>query len=371
MGLHSKRQPVTAQAFDRTLPPFVLESGARLTRHVVSGFWLGGEHTQKPLILVVPALTGDARVGGAGGFWEPLVGAGRALDPERFRILCCNLLGSCHGTSGPTDPQFPIAAGEHAVAVPPSHDGRRSFELPWSRLPATVTTWDQARSLSMTLDAFGVSAVHLVTGGSLGGMIAMALAALDPRVERVAPLGGTAAASPWLVAWNHVARRVLVEAMERGEPEQGLSLARQLAMISYRSPGSLAAAQGRAQVQKIAWHPQAPYRVQTWLENHGSRLAARFDPRAYYCLIGAMDHHDPMRPAPSGQTLADLRARSLVVSLANDALFTEADADRLVQLLEVHDKSVARDRVQSAHGHDALFLAWDELDRVLRRALAL
>lgn len=370
MGAHSKRQPVTAQAFDRTLPPFVLESGARLRRHVVTGFWFGGARTKKPVVVVVPALTGDARVGGAGGFWEPLVGAGRALDPARYRILCCDLLGSCHGTSGPTDPDFPSAEVEHALPVPPSPDGRRSFEVPWARMPATVTTWDQAKSLALTLDAFDVSAVHLVTGGSLGAMTALALAALDPRVERVAPLGATARASPWIVAWNHVARRVVLEAMQRGEAERGVSLARQLAMISYRTPASLDKAQGRTQVQNIPWHPQAPYRVQTWLENHGTRLAARFDARAYLCLLGAMDHHDLLRPSPEGRTLADLVARTLVVSLDGDALFPEADADDLSARLRGLGRVVERDRVRSIHGHDALFLAWDELGRVLTRALA-
>ena len=362
---------MTAQAFDLALAPFVLESGARLSRHVVSGWWFTekGAPRDLPVVLVVPALTGNARVGGARGFWEPLVGTGRALDTNRYRILCCNLLGSCHGTTGGGDADFPRAAREHPVPVPPSADGRRSFALPWESLPATVTTWDQARSLSMTLDALGLQKVHLATGGSLGGMVAMALAAEDPRIERVAPLGASAAASAWLLAWNHVARRILVDAIGRGEPEAGLSLARQLAMVSYRAPGSLEPAQGRSQVQKIDWHPQAPYRIQTWLENHGTRLAARFDPYAYFCLLGAMDHHDLERPSPTGRTLADVAARTLVVALENDTLFTAADADRLTGLLRGHGVRVARDVVRSVHGHDALFLAWDEMGRVLRRAL--
>jgi homoserine O-acetyltransferase len=281
------------------------------------------------------------------------------------------LLGSCHGTTGAADPDFPTAAGEHATDVPAAEGGKGSFSLPWSTLPATVTTWDQARSLAMTLDALGVERVHLVTGGSLGGMVALALAAAEgERIERVAPLGATLAASAWLLAWNHVARRVLTTAMERGDVEAGLSLARQLAMISYRAPASLEGAQGRTQIQKIPWHPQAPYRVQTWLENHGSRLAARFDARAYYCLLGAMDHHDLLRPSPEGRTLADLRARTHAVAIENDMLFVPADAERLAVQLERRGAVVVRDCMHSAHGHDALFLAWEELARVLRAALS-
>lgn len=360
---------MAAQVLDLTLPPFVLEAGASLTRHVVRGSWFGAA-VGAPVIVVVPALTGDARAGGPGGFWEPLIGPGKALDTTRYRVLCCNLLGSCHGTSGAADPDFPRAAGEHTVPVPAAEGGKGAFELPWAELPATVTTWDQARSLALTLDALGVERVHLVTGGSLGGMVALALAALEgARIERVAPLGATAAASAWLLAWNHVARRILVEAMQRGEPEAGLTLARQLAMISYRTPASLDGAQGRTQVRKVDWNPQAPYRVQTWLENHGARLAARFDARAYYCLLGAMDHHDLTRASPSGHTLGDATARIHAVAIEGDQLFVPADTERLAALLEARGAPVLRDCVRSGHGHDALFLAWDELGRVLRAAL--
>lgn len=361
---------MTAQAFDLTLAPFVLEAGARLGRHVVTGTWLGAP-LGAPVIVVVPALTGNAHAGGPGGFWEPLIGPGRALDTNRYRILCCNLLGSCHGTSGAADVDFPRAHGEHPAPVPPAAGGKGAFTTPWQSLPATVTTWDQARSLAMTLDALGVHEVHLVTGGSLGGMVALTLAAtLGTRVARVAPLGACMAASAWLLAWNHVARRTLLEAMQRGEPAAGLSLARQLAMISYRAPASLQAAQGRNQVQKIPWHPQAPYRVQTWLENHGSRLAARFDAASYYCLLGAMDHHDVTRASPEGCSLADVRARVHSIAIENDQLFVPADAERLAVRLEAQGTEVYRDCMHSAHGHDALFLAWDELARVLRAALS-
>lgn len=355
------------QTFELELTPFTLEGGARLTRHVVRGVSYGREDA--PCVVVVPALTGDCRAAGVGGFWEPLIGPGRALDTRRWRVVCCDLLGSSHGSSGPTDPAFPRATEDHEREVA-AGTGKGAFALPRALLPATVTTWDQARSLQLTLDALRIERVHLVVGGSLGGMIAMALAASDARVERALPLGGSLAASAWILAFNHVARRVIVDALVRGDAASGLSLARQLAMIGYRTPSALAAAQGRTQVQKSAWNPSTPYRVQTWLENHGARLCERFDARAYLCLLGAMDHHDLLRVSPTGHSLATLRARVLAVALEGDQLFVPEENARLARALCAQQSEVEEQWVRSPHGHDALFLAWDPLAQMLHRALA-
>ncbi len=404
--------------FDLTLPTFRLEGGAALRHHVVRG-WLWGpdgdsevlaaratpvevtpwqvvrrnldrqvlRHFQAPLrrngrgldpriptVLVVHALTGDCR---AGEWWAPLIGPDRPIDPRRVRVLCVNLLGSCYGTSGPADAGFPLA--ESDVDGPPGSD-----------LPATVTTWDQARSILLALDALGVLRVHLAVGGSLGGMVTLALAALDPnRFERIMPIAATDAASPWLISWNHVARHaVLSDPRFPDDVSDGLALARQIAMITYRAEQSLDTTQGRAQ-HGGGWHPQGAYKVQTYLEHQGRKLAARFDGRSYLALIGAMDHHDLSRPPPQplscerwrhgeafgtktiGWGLSRIRASTLAVGIDTDRLYNPAESFRVAERLADHGVYALYREINSMHGHDAFLIEWAQLDPLVREAMSL
>lgn len=404
--------------FDLTLPTFRLEGGASLRHHMVRG-WIWGpdgdaevissranpvevtpwqvvrrnldrpmlRHFHSPLrrsgrgldpriptVLVVHALTGDCR---ASEWWAPIIGPDRPIDPRRVRVLCLNLLGSCYGTSGPADAGFPTSDSD--LEGPQGSD-----------LPATVTTWDQARSILLALDALGVLRVHLALGGSLGGMVTLALAALDPnRFERIMPIAATDAASPWLIAWNHVARHaVLSDPRFPEDVSDGLSLARQIAMVTYRAERSLESTQGRQQ-HGGGWHPQGAYKVQTYLEHQGRKLAARFDGRSYLALIGAMDHHDLSRSPPQpaacerwrhgeafgmktiGWGLSRIRASTLAVGIDTDRLYDPAESFRVSERLADHGVYAQYREINSMHGHDAFLIEWAQLDPLVREAMSL
>jgi len=293
--------------------------------------------------VVVHALTGDARAAGPEGWWAPLIGPGRALDPSQVRVLCANNLGSCYGSSGPLDSGWPAQ-------------------------PVALTPWDQARALWSLLDALGVERIRLATGASLGGMVALCLAVLRPaRVEALLPIGTAAASSAWVVGWNHVARQVL--RLDPGWPEdvgRGLEIARQLAMLTYRAEPSLDARQHRS-----AGHPpEAPWRypVQSYLEHQGRKLRRRFDGRAYLAQLEAMDRHDLDAP-PAGIPEGDLAAAALCVDIDTDQLFTSAQADLLADWLTARGANVKRATVRSPFGHDGFLVEWEALDVLVRQAL--
>lgn len=358
--------------FDLPLPGLLLEAGGRVERHRVRGWCWGppadaeavrAHHAldgRVPTVLVVHALTGDARAGGEGGWWGPLVGPGRVLDPSRMRVLCFNLLGSCCGSSGPTDGDFPA-----------QEDG----------LPATVTTWDMARSLLLALDALGVRQLALCTGGSLGAMVALCVAALAPdRVERLAPIAGAVQASSWVVGLNHVAREVL--RLDPGWPHdvrRGLGVARQLAMLTYRAEAGLEARQGR-HLQEGPWHASRPSRIQTYLQHQGDTLVRRFDGRSYLALLGAMDHHDLARPPPlpgpaeswrhgPAWGLARLTAHVLAVGIDSDLLFFPHHMAELAAGVRARGGSAEEAVLTSVHGHDAFLIEWEQMHGLLARAL--
>jgi homoserine O-acetyltransferase len=396
----------TPQAFDLRLAPLELEAGGVVTSHLVRGWWWGpdadlpalqararvipaesmdrgadkitrrsarelqeiGSPTNVaaptfpndiPTVVTVHALTGDMRTGGAGGWWAPVIGPGRALDPSTHRILCFNNLGSCYGTSGPADEGFPMQATTPVQ-------------------PAVVTTWDQARSILAALDALGIEQVDLLTGGSLGGMITLCLAALAPeRFRRIAPIAATEAASPWIIGWNHVARSTLLLDPNYPEsPDRGLELARQLAMLTYRAEPGLDERQGRAMANVDGWAPPAPYRIETYLEHQGAKLRNRFHAFAYLAQLGAMDHHDLGRPPGTGQGgtswgIDRIRASVLAVDIDTDQLYFPEQTHRLAQRLRERGRTVETFTIRSRHGHDAFLIEWSQVDALLRRALAL
>jgi homoserine O-acetyltransferase len=403
----------TAQAlFDLRLPPLPLEGGGTVVGHRLRGWLWGGSDDvarlveggmrldgptsgppgrvartegtlagtpsstrlalgdDRPTVLLIHALTGDMRAGGEGGWWEPLIGIDRPLDPRRMRIVCFNNLGGCYGSSGPGDADYP--RGEAGRPVP-------------------VTSWDQARSLWMGLDSLGVRRLHAVVGGSLGGMIALAMAALEPkRVERVVPIAACEAASAWIIGWNHVARQLV--SLDAGG--RGLELARQLAMMTYRAEAGLQQRHGRRTADDDAWTADGAWRIGSYLEHQGVQLRARFDPEAYLLQLGAMDSHDlARRPShlalshdgeagdspgdPGGDSSAEdwgvgrIRASAFVVGIDTDALYLPAQSWRLADRLARRGNRVERATLASPHGHDAFLIEWPQLTHLLACALAL
>ena len=197
------------------LGPFELGDGTVLVDLTVAYRHDGPSPTDAPQVVVVHALTGSADA--AGDWWEPLIGPGRALDTERVGVLCANLLGGRYGTTGPTstDP----ATGR-----------------PYGRAFPTISTRDQARAQWRLLDALGIERLALVTGGSLGGIVALEIAVQRPAaVGHVVPIAAPHATGALAVAWNHI-QGALVDRLG----DEGHGLARQLALTTYRSEADFA-----------------------------------------------------------------------------------------------------------------------------------
>lgn len=330
-----------------------------------------------PTVLLLPPLTHGARFAGEGGFWEPLVGKGRPLRPWAHRLLSVSLLGGCSGTTGPADPDFPNKMQDtRFLPCPPLARGMPALDE--SKLPATVTTWDQARSVLALLNELGVSDVALVTGGSIGGMVALALAMLAPsRIRRVAPIAAPLSASAWMIGWNHAARAaILADATFPASPN-GLRVARQIARMTYRTPRALAARQGRRiagpshKEESGTWTSRTPYRIETYLE-HAADIFA-FDARAYLALTSAMDHHDLLRP-PLGEQAAEWSLRRLqgdvhVVGIDSDLLVPEEEIDELERQLKAADIRTQRHTITSDKGHDAFLSEYGALARVFKKLM--
>jgi homoserine O-acetyltransferase len=325
------------------LGPFELDSGTVLPELVVAYRHDGLGPAAGPQVVVVHALTGSADA--AGDWWEPLIGPGKAFDTDRAGVVCANLLGGRYGTTGPT-------------SIDPA-TGR-----PFGRSFPEVTTRDQARAQWRLLDALGIDRVELVTGGSLGGMVALEVALLRPSsVDHVVPIAAPAATGAMAIAWNHIQ----IELVER-LGDEGLSLARQLAMTTYRSETDFGERFGRQ------LEPDGGFSIISYLGHQGAKLVERFDGETYRILARAMDHHDiGAERRGRDAALAQLAAggvRLTGIGIEGDILYGPAQVRGLVAAAAAAGVDSRYREIHSTKGHDAFLVEWDQLTILLREALS-
>lgn len=323
--------------------PFSLDSGEYLPRLAIA-YRTWGTLTADGgnAIVVCHALTGSAD---ADAWWPSFFGAGRVLDPTADFIVCSNALGGCYGSSGP---------------ISKAPDGR-----PWGGRFPKLTIRDQVRAQIALADELGIRRIRLVLGGSMGGLQALEWALLDrQRVQAVASIAASGRHSAWCAVWSEAQRLALAaDPKYRGghyppddPPRAGLAAARSIAMITYRSPQSLAERFGRATGAEVFGersHSPEELAVNGWLQHHGQALIERFDANSYRRLLDAMDSHDLARGrGPYPRVLASIAQPALIVSLSTDALYVPEDQRELARLIP----GASLVEVNSRHGHDGFLI---------------
>ena len=277
-------------------------------------------------VLLLHALTGGIDAAdrpGVKGWWAPLFQAGAPLAAEAATVYTPNLLGSCDGSTG-----------EVAELSP--------------RVQAQVLAdWMAREQLSF----------DYLFGGSLGGMVALELALLAPdRFRTVGVIGCPGRADAWV--WGtHEIQRAILASPSLGDPE-AIALARRAAMLTFRSPESLAA--------RFSEAPQ----VRAWLAHHGRALADRFTRKSYLALLEAMDNHDIGRDRGGlSEALKGLQARFFFLGLDADLLFSRAAVLELAEAAEAAGKLGGLDWLHSPHGHDAFLMEWSQVSQWMMKCL--
>ncbi len=310
-------------------PRFALESGEVL-RDVRQTYVLEGALNARRdnLVLVFHSLTGSPET--LGGWKGSVIGPGKAIDTNKWAVLCPNLLGSCYGTA------FKRSLGKE--------EGHSAHPR--------ISTRDQSHLVEILLSALGIEQVALVTGGSLGGMVALEWAASFPSRTRAAVVfAAPTAHSAWALGWSHVQR----QAIEAAGPAAGLALARMIGMLTYRSAEELETRFARLPGEG------ATFAVQSYLTHHGAKLRARFDVQSYLTLLGAMDAHDVGRGrGGAAKALRAFRGSFAAVGITSDALYPEAEVRGWARAAGAELRTIV-----SPHGHDAFLLETDAVGKVL------
>lgn len=367
--------------------PFPLECGAVLPALEVAAETWGEPEAPGGTILICPALSADAHAAGWGegqsavdgfgagkggegaaglGWWDPMIGPGKAFDTDRRFVVSLSLLGGCGGTTGPVSPH-PATGRPYGADFP------------------TVTVGDLARASRAALREMGVERLAAVAGGSLGGMQALEWAAAWPdEVEAVVGVATTSALSAQGIGWNAVARNAITTDPDwRGgryaefgkRPERGLAIARMAGHLTYLSAAGMEAKFGRVLQDREDFafdREAADFRVESYLRHQAAKFVARFDPAAYVLLSRALTWFDLARRHGKGdlaRAAARFRCRTLLLSFSSDWLYPTADSERLAAALRAAGRSVEHHEIQTDYGHDSFLLRADRLTPLIRAFL--
>ena len=279
---------------------FALDCGETL-RNVTLAYETWGELAPDAsnAVLLCHAWTGDSHAAGPAGrghptpgWWDGFVGPGRAIDTDRWFVVCVNVLGGCQGSTGP------------ASASPV--DGKPFG----SRFPV-ITVRDMVRAQARLADHLGIGAWHTVIGGSMGGMQVLEWGVMYPdRVRGLIPIAACMQATAQQIAWGSIGRRVIAldprwrggdyyDAEPGDGPADGLAIARMVAQVTFRSDNVFTERFGRAIAHRaelgdhLALWQQ--FEVERYLDHHGTKLGHRFDANSYLVIGKAMDLHDLAR----------------------------------------------------------------------------
>ncbi|HIQ52457.1 MAG TPA: homoserine O-acetyltransferase [Pseudomonas pachastrellae] len=309
-------------------------------------------------VLICHALSGHHHAAGyhslderKPGWWDNCIGPGKAIDTNRFFVVSLNNLGGCHGSTGPSSIN-PETGNSYGASFP------------------VLTVEDWVHSQARLADVLGITQWAAVVGGSLGGMQALQWAISYPeRIRHCVAIATAPKLSAQNIAFNEVARQAIITDPDfhNGDyatfgviPKRGLMLARMVGHITYLSDDSMGAKFGRdLRSDQLNYDlTSVEFEVESYLRYQGQEFSGRFDANTYLLMTKALDYFDPAgaHGGDLARTLADIKARCLVMSFTTDWRFSPARSRELVDALLAARKEVSYLEIEAAQGHDAFLL---------------
>jgi len=319
------------------------------------------------VVLVCHALSGDHHCAGIHGlsdakpgWWNNLIGPGKAVDTSRFFVICSNCLGGCQGSSGPSS--IDASAGKPF-----------GIKFPF------VTIRDMVRAQKRLLDSLGVKSLYAVIGGSMGGMQVLQWGIEFPSfVKRLLPMATTARESAQGIGFNEVGRQAIMQDPEwhhgeypkNGGPKVGLAIARMMAHITYVSDASMDRKFGRKRTHVTdgaAYNFDVQFEVESYLRYQGESFINRFDANSYLYITRAIDHFDLAAAHGSlEKAFAGVEAETLVVGFTSDWLFPPEQNRQIALALLRAGKRASYAELSTDLGHDSFLLESEELYALVR-----
>ena len=348
--------------------PIKLESGKELREVEVAYETYGDLNSDKDnAILLLHALTGDAHAAGyhegdkKPGWWNDMVGSGKAFDTDKYFVICSNMLGGCKGTTGPS-------------SINPDTGKEYGLDFP------VFTIEDVVKVQKKLVDYFGIKKL-IVAGGSMGGMQALEWVLDYPDVvSHVIFIASTPRLSAQGIAFNAVGRNAILsdKNFNNGDyynserPEKGLAIARMVGHITYLSEESMHKKFARRFQDKDSpnFDFGIDFEVESYLAHQGQTFVDRFDANSYLYITKAVDYFDIAQKYGSlEKAFKDTKSKFLVITFSSDWLFPSSQSKELVNALMRNKKDVSYCEIQSPYGHDAFLLEFETQTKIIKSFL--
>lgn len=354
--------------------PFKLESGEILENVNIAYETYGKLNEAKDnTILVFHALTGDAHAAFYNretdkktGWWNDMIGSGKAFDTDKYFVICSNILGGCKGTTGPS-------------SINPKTNKPYGLGFP------IYTIDDAVRLQKELIDYLGIEKL-IVAGGSMGGMMAQSWAIMYPEIVKgCIIIASTSRLSPQAIAFNAVSRNAILsdENFNNGDyyqkepPEKGLSIARMVGHITYLCEEAMKNKFGRRFLTENSedrtitgvrnFDFQADFQVESYLHYQGQSFVNRFDANSYLYITKAVDYFDlTYKYGTLSNAFKNTQAKFLVISFSSDWLFTTSQSKEIVNALVKTNKNVSFCEIDSPCGHDAFLLEFEAQTKIIK-----
>ncbi len=352
--------------------PLYLESGRILEPYDIAYETYGELNDDKSNVIVVcHALTGSHHAAGVyedetkAGWWDGLIGAGKAIDTNKYFVICSNVIGSCFGSTGPMSLQHP------------HHDHYR-YKFP------VVTIKDMVKAQRILFDRLDIHRVYAIIGGSMGGMQALQFSIHYPNfAQKIISMAATHATQPWAIAFNKVAQESILKDpdFKQGyyDPEiisenglAGMAVGRMAGHISFLSHKSMQSKFGREYKRTDGLYELfGKFQVESYLEYNGYNFTKWFDPLAYLYITKAINIFDLSRGFDSLQeAMKKVQSELHLISFKDDGLFKNEEMKELNEVLsEVGNKNHTYLDIDSDYGHDAFLVELNKFDIYIKEIL--
>jgi homoserine O-acetyltransferase len=356
------------------ITPLVLESGDALPSLTIAYETYGKLNRERNnAILICHALSGDAHIAGfhegedKPGWWDAVVGPGKAFDTNRYFIICSNVIGGCKGSTGPS-------------SLNP--DTKKPYGAKFS----VITIRDMVNAQKLLIDHLGIPQLYAVAGGSMGGMQALQWTVRYPDLMKKAiVIAATGYSTPQQIAFNEVGRKAIIsdpewnggnyydtKSYDAPGPVKGLALARMVGHITYLSDESMHAKFGRSLQSKdrIGFDFSTDFAIESYLHHQGDTFTQRFDANSYLYITKAIDYFDLTQDGSLVKGLAGVQAGFLVISVSSDWLYPPYQSQEIVSALTANEREVRYSEIRSNYGHDAFLLESGQINYLISQFLS-